>query len=103
MGNARWMVPCPTFLEAPQDTAPAHDAAEARWQVSPAVLPRMEGSLHAADFIARLAGDEIPFEQRLSERIKALGADGKELLENGGEWRSAGAPSEAGAVRGRVT
>lgn len=98
-GKAQWMVPCPTFLETPQDTAPEHDAADARWQVSPALLPAPRGTLHAAEFVGRLAGDDTPFAQRVSELIRALGADEKELLENGGSWRSAAVPAVAGPAR----
>lgn len=97
--HAQWLVPVPAFLEAPQDAPPAWDTAQSAWAVAPALLPPAPGTIHAAEFVARLAGDETPFAQRLKERIQALGADEKELLENGGSWRSPAATAPAGPPR----
>lgn len=97
--HAQWMVPVPAFLEAPQDAPPAHDSAKSLWAVAPAALPTLPGALHAAEFVARLAGDETPFADRLKQRLQALGADEKDILENGGAWRTAAATAPAGPAR----
>jgi hypothetical protein len=97
--HAQWLVPVPAFLEAPQDAPPACDTAQSCFAVAPALLPPAPGTIHAAEFVARLAGDQTPFADRLKERIQALGADEKELLENGGCWSAPAAPAPPGPPR----
>lgn len=94
--HAQWLVPVPAFLETPFDAPPAHDSAETLFAASPSLLAPPAGVIHAAEFTARLAGDETPFADRLNERIQALGADPKEILENGGTWTGPAATTPAG-------
>ncbi len=96
--QADYLVPVPVFLEAQQDAPAPHDTPQAAFSLSPALLPAPDGVMHASDFVARLAGDEVAFADRLAERIKAIGADPKEL-EAGGQWIAPAAASTLAARR----
>ncbi|MBI4889074.1 MAG: hypothetical protein HY821_00525, partial [Acidobacteria bacterium] len=93
---AQWILPIPVFLETLADAPPAYDDPTPRFALSPALLAPPKDAIHAADFIAQLAGDETPFADRIKERIKALNAGEKELLESGGSWSASAAPPAAG-------
>ncbi len=94
--HAQWILPVPTFLEAQADAPPAYDDPTPRFAVSPALLTPPKGAIHAADFLAHLAGDETPFADRIKERIHALNADEKAILENGAAWTASATPPAAG-------
>jgi hypothetical protein len=72
--RAHWLVPVPVYLEHAMDAPPAHDTGAARLALSPALLSPPAGSIAAADFVARLAGDEPDSAARLEERAKLAGA-----------------------------
>ncbi len=73
-----WMVPVPVAFEIAQDAPPPYDTARAAYATSPALVAPPAGVIHAADFVAHLAGDETSFADRLAERTKAVGAEAKD-------------------------
>lgn len=91
--QSEWMVPAPVFLETTQDAPPAVHTAAGRLVLSAAVQAR-EGMITAADFVARVAGDETLFADRIAERLAAAGA-AKDAT--GVVWKKDAAPLPAAA------
>lgn len=77
--HATWMVPTPVAFETAQDAPLPYDTARAAYATSPALMAPPAGVVCAADFVARLAGDETSFADHLAERTKAVGAEAKEF------------------------